>query len=284
MELIRIDVESKDFEIPLWGDVHRGAKNFHKSLFNDFIASVSEGEKYLLNMGDNIEAITVMDKRYSYDATLSPKIDDQMDMFVESVLPIKDRIHTIALGNHEAKLSNEFNIGAELAKRLDASYGGYVYVTQFFYKDKRLFSVFCHHGWGTMIAGAKDPIQRRANRLAWLKRRLERTGISDCVVMAMGHTHQLLIQEPTIRYEKCLAIVDDQLHQFSRPDVPQYAEYISPERRWYINTGSFLKLYSQPGSGFVNYAERAMLEPADLGWIELVVRDGCIVDVVKKEG
>ena len=71
---------------------------------------------------------------------------------------------------------------------------------------------------------------------------------------------------------------------------PQNAKYIPPDLRWYVNTGGFLKLYSdivyedddvpieqsRLGSG---YAERAMYPPQELGFAICLIRDNSLVDV-----
>lgn len=107
-----------------------------------------------------------------------------------------------------------------------------------------------------------------------LKRHLKHK-FGDCLLMSMGHTHKLLICSPNPE----LYLTDDgsQITQkYTRSDKAD--GYIHPDHRWYINTGSFLKLY---GDGVSGYAERAGYDPVELGFIVVMVRDRKIVDVRK---
>jgi hypothetical protein len=159
-----------------------------------------------------------------------------------------------------------------------------MYTVHFYYNDQLLFKFLVAHGARTMPKGAKDPIQREANQLAWLKRQLDGTGVSDCVVMAMGHTHQLKKQDPTVDNELLITSSEYDLHQHTRPEQKQNLNYIAPERRWYVNTGSFRKLYAKPGSMVFDYAEIGMLQPTKLGWSEVNVYDGEVAGITLCEG
>ena len=286
MEIVRIDVDRKDFEVVIFGDTHYGSVNCHKNLVKEMIRDIKKDDKIALNIGDNIEAISPDDKRYS-----SSSIDlgamtsaSQRDRWIDDFLPIKKNIKAIGIGNHEYKLLNDIDIGLDISKALGCQYGGLMYTAHFYHKGKLLFKFMLAHGARTMVQGAKDPVQREANQRAWLKRQLDQTGISDCIVMAMGHTHQLLVQPPTVNNELLITSSENDIHQHTRPSQEQNITYIAPERRWYINTGSFLKLYSKPGSLVFGYAEARMLRPAKLGWAEIIVRKGEVVDVQTKEG
>lgn len=285
MEIVRIDVDRKDFEVVLFGDTHYGSTNTHHKLIKKMIRDIKDGNKLALNLGDNIEAITPSDKRFSsttIDKT-AMTTGDQRDKWIKDFMPIKDNIKAIGIGNHEHKIINTINIGKEISDAFGCAFGGLMYTAHFYYKKKLLFKFLIVHGSGTMVRGAKDPIQREGNQKAWLKMKLDRTGISDCIVMAMGHTHQLIRQKPTVDDEILLSSCEKELHQHTRPTQKQNLSFIAPDRRWYVNTGSFLKLYSDPGSLVFGYAEARMLPPTRLGWAEVQVRDGEVVDVIKKE-
>jgi hypothetical protein len=288
MEIIRVDMDEKDFTVSMFSDLHYGAVNCHRDLIRELISEAYEYNKYLVNLGDNIEAITPNDKRYAHASMdvqnnlMTPQ--QQCEEVIADFHPVRERLLSWGEGNHEAKLWNVFSPGQYMSDALDCAYGGYTYVMQFFHRDKLMFKWFCSHGSGRLPKGAKDPIQRLANRKAHLRRRLEATGFTDTILMAMGHTHQLLIVDPTIDQEKVLVTSDEKVKQDRRHSTDQSAEYISPERRWYVNTGSFLKLYSDPGTRVVNYAEMAMLEPTSLGWVDVEVVDGQVVNVKTMEG
>ena len=276
------------------GDYHFGALNCHKELLREMVDEIQQKNRtrkkaFLINKGDNCDSISPDDKRYNHlsvdwqQKLLTPQA--QADAVIDLLEPIAGNVIAIGEGNHEWKFINTFRVGTHIAKALGCPFGGYVYIVQFLGPNgKQLFKTFHHHGSGKLPKGAKDPIQRAANRQAHLRRKLEATGISDCIYMSMGHTHQLVVVEPTIDHEVLLTTTPaGRLKQHTRPPANQNAVYIPPEKRWYANTGSFLRLYSPPGSDVFGYAEVAMLEPTRLGWVEIEVQGGVIVEVRKRE-
>lgn len=278
---------SLDLDVALAGDIHKGASNCHHELVDELIEEMARG-LWLVNMGDNQDAITPDDKRYAHasmdirNKLLTPQA--QSDHIIGKFHPVRANIISWGEGNHEARLWNIASFGQYTAQALGCPYGGYDYIVQFYYQGRRMFNFFIAHGNGRLPKGAKDPVQREANRAAHLKRKLEGTGFTDCIVMAMGHTHQLMIVPPTIDLSPNLAVTSAKIKHVKRSLTNQKAKYISPERRWYVNTGSFLKLYSEPGSRVFSYAEMMMLEPADLGWAVVKIRDGRVAEVVKRLG
>ncbi len=285
MEIIKFNMPTLNCRVALAGDMHKGAANCHHALVGELIQDMKNGT-YLVNTGDNLEAIAPNDKRYLHGSVdiknklLTPQA--QADHLIEEFRPVKKQIIAWGEGNHEAKLWNVASFGQYIARELNCSFGGYNYVVQFYYKGRRMFNFFIAHGHGRLPKGAKDPLQRKANRAAHLKRKLEATGFSDCIVMAMGHTHQLVIVEPTIDQATNLATTQTKIKREKRNITNQRAKYIPPERRWYINAGSFLKLYADPGSRVFSYAEVMMLEPADLGWAIVNIEKGRVVGVEKR--
>ena len=285
MEIVRFDMPTLDMQIGLAGDIHKGAANCHHALVDDLISDMKNG-LFLVNMGDNQEAITPDDKRYAHASVdirnklMTPQA--QSDHLVELFHPVRKQIISWGEGNHEAKLWNIASFGQYISRELDCPYGGYNYIVQFYHENRRMFNFFISHGHGRLPKGAKDPLQREANRAAHLKRKLEATGFSDCIVMAMGHTHQLMVVEPTIDRATNLSTTSTKVKKQERHVTNQRAKYIPPERRWYVNTGSFLKLYADPGSLVFSYAEMMMLEPADLGWAVVDIQGGRVMGVEKR--
>ena len=98
----------------------------------------------------------------------------------------------------------------------------------------------------------------------------------DCVVQYKGHTHKLLVCNP----ESGLYLYDDgeEIRQGYTTEN-QNARYIHPDLRWYVNTGSFVKLYRD--DELTNYAEVAEYDPIDLGFAVTRVREGKVVKVDK---
>lgn len=56
---------------------------------------------------------------------------------------------------------------------------------------------------------------------------------------------------------------------------------IIPDARWYATTGSFRKMYSPSGSFATDYAKMAGYAPSEIGYAQVIVRDGAISAVKK---
>lgn len=266
-------------------DWHIGPANCDIKGIKKLIQRIQDDDKcFMIFKGDACDAIVGSDKRWAASAVdyenplLTPH--EQCDRVIELIAPIRDKILVWMMGNHEMKIANHFNMGRYICESLDIPYGGYD--CKFIALDKNnnpTFKFYLTHGMGSMTSNAKDPIQREANIKASLKLKLDRSGHKDCVYMSMGHTHQLLVVEPTINKEVMLYDVDGKLVQDYRNDVDQTSRYIPSEGRWYGNSGSFLKLYSDPGSFQTSYAEMAGYAPAELGWLEIDVRKRQVTNV-----
>ena len=89
------------------------------------------------------------------------------------------------------------------------------------------------------------------------------------------NTHKLLVAKP--KKKLYLTSNGNDLEQhYTKSD--QAAQYIHPDHRYYINTGSFMRLYLEGVSG---YAERAMYDPMEMGFAVVKIRDCNIIDVDK---
>jgi hypothetical protein len=122
-----------------------------------------------------------------------------------------------------------------------------------------------------MQAGSEE--QRIANMKTKLKRNL-RNKTASCLLNSMGHTHKLLVLEPIKR----LHILDrgGKLEQVYQEAPPEYVDgdIIHEDRRWYANTGCFLKTL---GIGFSSYSERFGYDPTEIGFCVAKVRKGQLV-------
>jgi hypothetical protein len=225
-------------------------------------------------MGDGIEAITTDDKRYQHDTTRNPIPLKQAGFLVERYKPIKKRGLAWLGGNHEFMLQRFGDLAEAMAGNLDIPYGGCA--AKLLLRDKhgpiaKLY--LCHPSRFTLRSNAKDFEQRRANMMAGLKRFLvDKAG--DCVLMAVGHTHKLLIVEPSPK----LVIFDEggKLKQDYLTGDNTMPRYIDPDRRWYVNTGSYLRTMILDHDG---YAERFGYDPVELGYAVLEIRDQKVVAV-----
>ena len=237
----------------------------------------SKNSNRLIVLGDLAESIAVDDKRFdeaTTDKTLMTPMR-QYEKVTEILRPVAKQILYINDGNHDYKLSKYVNfIRDVVCKQLEVPYGTYsskLTVTDS--KGKKRFKLFTTHGYGNVSSSADDPIRRKSNMKLSLKRKLAGKS-ADCVLQAMGHTHKLLVARP----EKSLYFTDnsDTIKQHYTRST-QDSDYIPEHLRWYVNTGSFLRLYALGCSG---YAERFGYDPVELGAVQVEI-DGGIVDVKK---
>jgi len=271
----------KNFNIFFLGDLHIGSTLFHERGFRSFIEATKNdyyGVKHnvIIGMGDYIEAIDTSDKRFDVDTTDLKLIrpEHQMDFFVEALWEIREKIVVLLYGNHEDKLLRYCDYVRGACTDLETEYGTFSSVVTFKNQDDILFKTFVTHGRGTVGSTADSPERRSANMLLQMKRKLHNKS-GDCAVMAFGHTHKVLIAEP----ERTLYLEsNDQAMKQKYTSSNPSDRFIPKDHRWYINTGSFLRLYKQGVSG---YAERAMYDPLELGYPVLRVRDGLIAGVDK---
>jgi hypothetical protein len=286
MELLQKQLP-RDYVLIDSSDYHYGSLNCCREKIKAMIDRVATRKNhFLINKGDSIEAILPSDRRYnSCSLEVKEKLMtpiQQADAVVKDFAPIKDKILAWGCGNHEFTLINTMDFGKYIADQLGVPYGGYVYKLSAFDRNQRLMhKFFFTHGNGFITSNAKDDIQRHANKRAALKGKLCKSAFGDCIYMSMGHTHQLMVVEPTVQDK--LLLTDDghsskqSYHTHSEQNVP----YIPPDSRWYGCSGSFMKLYTDPGTFAMNYGEIAGYEPSEIGWLEVHVEDGCVVKVDK---
>ncbi len=255
----------------------KGIRNVIKKIEQDPIG-------YMVFTGDAVDAIVPGDKRYAVYVTEHklPTPQAQWKQVVKMFEPVKEKILGWMIGNHEYTIINTVNIGKEIAESLNVPYGGYMCkFTAVDKKGKVMHKFLFWHGNGSLRSAAKDPIQKKANRLANLKLKMVNTGHTDCIYMGCGHYHpdQFLIQPPTIDDEVTLTDRGGKIVQKQRNITKQNVDYIPPESRFYGVSPGFLMAYSEPNSGVISYSEKAGFSPTRLGWLELKIRDRQLVEV-----
>ncbi len=97
-------------------------------------------------------------------------------------------------------------------------------------------------------------------------------------VSVVGNTHKLLIAEPEpILY---MTHTDHKIKQkYTEPSEMGGEPYISPELRWYVNTGSFLK---SKAIGVTSYPEMYEYEPLEMGYAVVEIFDRKVVNIRKE--
>lgn len=277
-----------NFNLFFFGDVHIGTLLHYEDGFDQFIDMLNseyEGVKHniAIGMGDYMEAIDVSDKRFDIDSVDRGKIrpGEQKDYFTKKLKSSSKKIVLLKFGNHEAKLTKYHDYVNDICSELSIPYGTYTAITTFSRrpnngnkKEKYLFKSFTTHGNGSITSIADDPERLEANLNLSLKRKLKNKA-GDCAILSMGHTHKLLVAKP--KKKLYLTSENGELKQHYTKSE-QSAQYIHPDHRWYVNTGSFMRLYL---SGVSGYAERAMYDPMEMGFAIAKIRECEIEDVNK---
>lgn len=276
--------KSGNASIFLAGDFHYGALTCSRSSIKQMIASVGKDDLVIL-MGDLIEAITPEDKRWMTTAiSWQEKLftpQEQADAITNDFMLLKGRIPVVLAGNHEWKLMNTVCFPEIIAKGLGSEYGGAACVVHFKHRGKTAFRFHLMHGGWTPNSNAKDVIQADANMRATLKMKLQ-DQVGDCIAHFCGHGHRLLIQPPTAHRQLYINTSDKgKISQHYKVTPQQSASFIHFDCRWYGMCGSFLKLYSPPGSKSIGYAEMFGMRPNEIGCLKASVKDGQLVHIEK---
>lgn len=276
-----------NFNLFFLGDLHIGTLLHNSkglSTFLDMVRLPYRGVKHnvIVGMGDYIEAIDHSDKRFDVHSVDLGKVrpDLQIDHFYDKINPIRKLFAVLLDGNHEYKLYRYFPYIKRLCSKLQIPYGTYSTVISFHGRSakeknkKLLFKVYATHGYGSIRSAAGPPERQETNMKVRLKDKLSPLS-ADCAIMAMGHTHRLLITPPISKL--CITSDGKEMHHHYTSSQ-QNDHYIHPDHRYYLNTGSFTKLFHIGVSG---YAERAMYPPMEQGFPVVTVRNGKITNAHK---
>lgn len=112
---IIINLEKKDdiFHLEPLGDIHIGHAGFNQVLYEERITAITEDPlRHTLFMGDQLDAITVFDKRFNPDMSLEHDVDNQRKLWQQLTQPLIDvhkegdgtKILGLHHGNHESKI------------------------------------------------------------------------------------------------------------------------------------------------------------------------------------
>lgn len=269
-----------NFNLFCFGDDHEGTilrddSGWQKliNMMNSPYGDLSASRNFGLHHGDCIEAIQTDDRRYMACTNKESSILVQIQQAVRNMWPIRKKLITILQGNHERKLHRFGDISQLICKELKVPYGTYSSVVT--YQNKKgdiYFKHYASHGWSTIKSAADDVVRQESNKRLSLKRKL-RKKMDDCLLMSIGHTHQLLKLGPIHE----LYITSDELglNQSFRAPIKE-DDYIHPDHRWYLNTGSFHKTYVLGVSG---YNEQQGYDPTVLGFYVVRVRNRTITDI-----
>lgn len=263
-------------EIALIGDTHEGSAMCHKDGIDEMLDWVmAKRNRYFIHHGDEIDAVVTDDARYQYEPDEDPIPLRQAFAVVEQFKRAKTRGICWLSGNHPEKLKRFGNLTRDIVCReLGIPYGTWSCKLTLKSGGRQVYKHFMAHGYRGISSNAKDEEQRRANMKANLKMQLVRK-TSDCLVSSVGHTHKLIVVPPA---EKLIMADDgEKITQSYLGQGDGAAPYIEADRRWYVNTGSFLRMYGNMGTS--GYAERAGYDPVELGYCVAVIRKGKLASI-----
>ena len=286
MEKITCEVP-KNFNLFLFGDDHFGNPFRHKKGWQKLVRMMNnefEGCSYSIGVdhGDLCEAITLNDARADNTMpfeSMEGVCDWQIDGAIEARELIKSKLVCILEGNHPLKLFRYSKMTERVCKGLKVPYGEWsakiTYVTK---KGEVLFKHFATHGYRNINSTCDDP-KRRITNMELILKRLLRRKFGDVLLCSMGHTHKLLICRP----EEELWLSDDGheiTQHYSTSDDVSGMSNIHADHKWYVNTGSFLKLFDPKIKGSP-YQERFGYDPTEIGFCVALCRNGNIKDIKK---
>jgi hypothetical protein len=224
----------------------------------------------------------VDDNRYS-EATRDSRPIKQCEAVVEDFKSLEGHLKVMLDGNHPRKLWRFGDLTKDLiCKPLGIQYGTISCIVHVRDQYGLIYNMYCHHGFGTINSNAKDYEQRKANMKANLKMKLKYK-FNNCLIMSCGHTHKLLIVRPT---EELMLIAEDNGRVSQRYKGWEQSDEIDQDKRWYTNTGSFYRTFSDEldrnNEPIVSYPEMFGYDPVELGFLNIQCRDRKIVNIEKK--
>lgn len=275
MKLLKRELP-KTHRIILASDLHHGAIASHINGWKKMLQRVEDEENtYLALGGDLVEAIAVDDPRWAIGTQDTSVITPLAQMLEVSGMleKIRKKILFVLTGNHEIKHFKIMNLTQHMCDLLEVPYGAYSTKMHVLSEGKTIYKFLYTHGrWG-FNSTADDPVRRLSNMQISVKRKLQPLA-GDCVVMACGHSHKLIVAEP----EQVLYMTDNGTSIKSEyTTAQQHGKYIDPNLRWYVNTGSFLKTFISGDA--ISYSEQFGYAPTEIGFAEIVCDDGLVTGV-----
>lgn len=234
---IILDDKTKPLILIPFGDIHIGASGVNKGYFNKTIKFIKETPNcYAIGMGDFVDAINIKDKRFdikSIDRCFFDDLDNlpiaQMDYFINSIRPIKNRILCMIPGNHEEKfrINNSIDLMHEIYRELKIPIGDYMSFLKLKFDRKQFkgkpspMTIWLQHGWfaGRKMGGKVNQLMDVANTY-------------DADMYFSGHSHDLFM---TTLEKMTLS--------------PRGLDVIKT-KKVFVNTGTFLETVTKRGTSY----------------------------------
>jgi len=244
----RVDISAKKpFTLIPISDIHMGNAGCNEKLLKDTVAFVKKTGAYTVLLGDMIDAISHLDKRFEMDSIADrfhAHFDNlhyaQTEAVIKALKPIKKQIIGAMPGNHEhtVKKRSSFDSTKMLCDDLDVpqlSDPSFIRTILSRSGDTRVIDIFGSHG---LFVGGGRKSGAKINNLRDIA-----AGFSADIYLA-GHSHQLFtISDNVIGVSPAGTMVN--------------------KRRFFVNTGSFLETYKADGKD--SWAARKVFMPARVG-------------------
>lgn len=245
---------------------HIGNQAMYKRGLRSMLNRFRDKKQPWVQMGDIIEAIMPYDSRYAVDEH-KQTITNEEDAAIDYVSIAPETCWGLLVGNHEAKASRQIgDITEHICKGVKRETKIQVErLSNTCYIDvvcpKGVSKGFFAHGAMTANFRSGDPDQIELNRKRKIRNYLRKF---DADLKGIAHGHRTIISPPL--GEEKLGTKEGKTKR--RP--------ITVVEPWCFAAPSMFKVYDEK-STIGNYAEMALYDPTDLGWIQVVYeRDGNI--------
>lgn len=188
IEILRWDFPDKELlTINVLSDIHIGSPLCDEKMLQRVIGYIKETGNLVLINGDIVECVTRTSKGDIYQLKYTSP-DQQVDVALEYLKPIKDQILGVVSGNHD-KRSDGHDYGKEIAYILGVPFNpvSILHVVRVgsksYNKKPFVYTLYQTHGYGGgRTAGAKSNMMERFGR----------TILADVVVVSHLHTSQVI--------------------------------------------------------------------------------------------
>jgi UDP-2,3-diacylglucosamine pyrophosphatase LpxH len=292
MQIVKVNL-GKDHNINFSGDWHEGTRLQDRGAIDATIDDALKSGSFFIGMGDLAESIAVDDKRYQRELHKSSVVE-QYQVVKELIEKVKDQTILHLMGNHDWTLSRRYGNQLEaICSDIGVKFGDYTSAICVYADPEKpispkhnndldekyfLYKIYVTHGFGTITSRIDSTSERIHSMNRALRRKLF-LKMSDCLVMAMGHTHRLVVIPPSSSLDLYIDPSDPpghQIHSHYTGLAPSEHGYIPPEGRWFVNTGGYLKML---GEGVTGYAEVKGYDPLEIGFPKLICREGKVCGI-----
>jgi len=201
---LKLDIrkEKNDIDLVLFGDLHFGDLSCNVKKVKKMINYINNNPRArVILMGDILNCATKISVGAAvYDE--SSHGQTQYDIALNMLLPIKDKIWGVLIGNHEQRIFNStgYNVSKQMAKDLDAKYYGFGQFVKIII-GKVNYTLYCTHG----SSGATLPYTK-------IKGCLNLSLHKKADIFAMGHVHDLQVHTQEMERVRYSQVVTDKVY------------------------------------------------------------------------